>query len=420
MASNDAPRRTTCPCKKIPLSLSSFTAAEYGDLASLSKIGSRIDVATKRDKGGYSPLHFSAQQNHVAACCLLLNQGCPVDGGGYEQGGCGATPLHRASFSGATAAMRVLIEWAAGRRDSSNSNININRTGNKDLREALLLARDTSFGDQATPLHKAAAGGRYLAVQLLIDTIREIPVDENRPRSSILQKSLEMKDASNRTPIDVARRYAAMQDTEQQAVARWDEVAGGKADWVKVVKILEHAMPSGPDVDDNGAKAGSVEHDQSVLSPDTKKESQTSILPDVPTFLIQDAKSCLDCGFDDGGNCLTTKWEQDFFRALNQSAKMTLDRPAVTVTLEQKNHITNSILIDAPMQNETQASRRSTAMIENPPATEASKSNTSSSTTCGACQRQTVALYPLHGRLVCKACKKSKVSPTMFPKVVPA
>ena len=414
MASNDESRRTTCPCKKIPLSLSSFTAAEYGDLASLSKIGSRIDVATKRDKGGYSPLHFSAQQNHVAACCLLLNQGCPVDGGGYEEGGCGATPLHRASFSGATAAMGVLIEWAAGSRNSS-SNLDMNRTGNRDLREALLLARDKSFGDQATPLHKAAAGGRYLAVQLLIDTLREIPVDENRPQSSILQKAFETKDASNRTPIDVARHYAAMQDTEQQAVARWDEVAGGKADWVKVVKILEHAMSSGPVVHENGAK-----DDQSVLSPAMKKESQTSILPEVPTFLIQDAKSCLDCGFDDGGNCLTTKWEQDFFRALNQSAKMTLDRPAVTVTLEQKNHITSSILMEEPIHNETQESSRSTAMIDNPPAVEASKSNIPSSTICGACQRQTVALYPLRGRLVCKACKKSKVSPTVFPNVVPA
>ena len=95
-----------CPCKFLSTSLSSFTAAEWGDIHSLSKIK---DVATKRDDAGYSPLHFTAQFNHVAATALLLQLGCPVDGGGF----CGATPLHRAAFSGATAAMKVLLDWNA-------------------------------------------------------------------------------------------------------------------------------------------------------------------------------------------------------------------------------------------------------------------------------------------------------------------
>ena len=37
----------------------------------------------------------------------MLQLGCPVDGGGNV----GATPLHRVAFSGATAAMKVLLEW---------------------------------------------------------------------------------------------------------------------------------------------------------------------------------------------------------------------------------------------------------------------------------------------------------------------
>lgn len=94
----------SCPCKFLSTSLSSFTAAEYGDIHSLSKIN---DVATRKDDAGYNPLHFTAQFNHVAATALLLQLGCDVDGSGH----CGATPLHRAAFSGATAAMKVLLEW---------------------------------------------------------------------------------------------------------------------------------------------------------------------------------------------------------------------------------------------------------------------------------------------------------------------
>ena len=100
----------TCPCKLLPQSLSSFTAAEYGDIHYLSKVK---DIATRKDDAGYSPLHLSAQFNHVAATVFLLQIGCPVDGVGEF------TPLHRAAFSGAVAAMKVLLEWNAPGNDAS-------------------------------------------------------------------------------------------------------------------------------------------------------------------------------------------------------------------------------------------------------------------------------------------------------------
>ena len=79
---------------------------------------------------------------------------------------CGASPLHRASFSGAVATMKLLMEH-----------------------EANLMARDTSFGDDMTPLHKATAGGRHLAVQLLMDGLR---------RGGLLQAALEAIDSRGR------------------------------------------------------------------------------------------------------------------------------------------------------------------------------------------------------------------------------
>jgi hypothetical protein len=214
----------TCPCKRLPLCLSSFTAAEYGDLHSLSKQGSAI--ARRRDDAGYTPLHLAAQNGHVSATSLLLQLGCDVNGSKE----CGATPLHRASFSGAVATMKLLIEW--GRSATST------RTAVCDL-----MAVDTSFEDRMTPLHKATAGGRYLAVLLLIDSLRNLPGPIQPttnlppvPRSISIQQSLlpyglAALDSLGRTPLDIAKANSKIQEKEQESVARWDQVSGYTADW---------------------------------------------------------------------------------------------------------------------------------------------------------------------------------------------
>ena len=170
-SSSSHPRQ--CPCKLLPQCLSSFTAAEYGDLHSLS---TKPDVAHKVGLGGLTPLHYAAQNDKASATAYLLGLGADVDGrprvedmsisvlhqsvGSGSSGRtetkskeawCGATPLHRAAFSGAVSAMQILLEWGSaahtGTHMTSNAASTTSRGASTSRRQCDILAQDTSFGD---------------------------------------------------------------------------------------------------------------------------------------------------------------------------------------------------------------------------------------------------------------------------------
>jgi hypothetical protein len=194
---------TSCPCKRLPLCLSSFTGAEYGDVHSLSRHGLkqlalRVDSVT-----GDTPLHLSAHHGQVAATALLLQAGCNVNGSDKSK----STPLHRASFSGAVATMQLLLNEP----------------------ECNLLAQDKSFGDNMTPLHKAAAGGRVMAVQLLIQALKS---------KGLLEKALLTKDATGSSPLQVAMNCLERAEETMSSVARWNELAGGRPDFEMCAQLL--------------------------------------------------------------------------------------------------------------------------------------------------------------------------------------
>ena len=94
------------------------------------------------DEFGVSPFHTAAQGDHADVVQLLLAQpGANPDINGY-----GATALHRACSWGSLQVARILIE--SGRAD--------------------LNAKDTSFGDEQTPIMKAASADNADIVTLLL------------------------------------------------------------------------------------------------------------------------------------------------------------------------------------------------------------------------------------------------------------
>lgn len=330
--------RRTCPCKKLPLYLSSFTAAEYGDLHCLKKTGSSI--ADRVDQFGSTPLHLAAQNDHFAAVAMLLQLGCKVDGLGSS----GATPLHRAAFSGAVASMRILLQHGAS-----------------------LFVKDTSFNDQMTPLHKAAAGGRYLAVQLLLQAFRAASSDDGRSK---LAEALDSKDSRQKTPIEVAKELQQIQETERESVARWDQVAGGVADWDKCVQLLSGAA------EDSRAK-----------------DDANLLFVPLPSNLTRLKDGCIDCD-DEDGYCVTASWQAQFQAALGNSMTFfsTIEgrrRPAPAKEPEPPHsqvHVTKSVV----------------------PLVKRSNAPLSCGASCSMCGKLTIALYPTAvGSLVCKACKRS-------------
>jgi hypothetical protein len=354
--------KRTCPCKRLPLCLSSFTAAEFGNSHALERYES--SVAHRQDAGGGTPLHLAAQHGHVSATAMLL-QRIPVNAGSS-----GATALHRASFSGAVSTMRLLVADPA----------------------CALLQPDTSFGDYMMPLHKAASGGRYLAVQLLLDALAA---------RNELQQALVAVDNMARTPLDVAREKQQHQDEEQKSVARWDIVAGGTADWGKCAQLLEQASEN---------KTGYYD----TSAPDNNLTRQS-----LPKHLEQ-GSDCLDCD-DASGRCLTSSWEAAFRAALSDSVGSAIgstSKPKVS----QQFHQTQPMDAVIP-QPKTDDAANDIALY--PPiaglnlqgATDKSSETSADSLgqKCTGCGTKAITLYKSSsdGQLVCKTCRRRKRLPAL-------
>jgi len=188
--------------------------------------------------------------------------------------------------------MRLLLQNPVANKNS------IENQEDKQFINYLLAQRDESFGDFMTPLHKAAAGGRYLAVGLLLDVIRQHP--------GLLENCLEALDSMDRTPLQVAQYYQNRQEEERKCVQRWNVVAGGVADWDRCVQLLDSAS-----------------HE---TLPSSTIFDHVSPLPNNEDVMDNEEVSCLDCESSENGQCKTASWEAAFSSALFASVEKIIQK----------------------------------------------------------------------------------------------
>ena len=249
----------------------------------MNKNSSNPTGINTRSKTTSEPLHLASQHGHISVTSYLLQNGFHADSGAVHDITVKpntATPLHRACYSGAIGCIQLLLDH-----------------------DASLLARDNSFFDEMTPLHKAVKGGRFLAVAVIVNFCKKKNNDAGEFDFNLLRQILMAKDASDRTPLELARELESLGEEEILSMRRWDSVAGGTASFSKCIDILNKAIEE-------------VSRDSYILVDNMDAHDTSSTRS---TFA--DMAALCDCEDeeDDNGNCKTAAWEKAFTSAILKS-----------------------------------------------------------------------------------------------------
>lgn len=254
------------------------------------------------------------------------------------------------------------------------------------------------------------------------NTIRE---SSSSNKSSWIQCGLEARDKYGRTSLDVAKHFYEIQDIERAAVARWDAVAGGLADWEKCIQLLQNAAvvnieKESKNNNSQNTTATSNNHPSVVGGGGSQSSKNTSFsLPQLPAHLTKGVYECLDCDASGNNLCMTSSWQAAFQKALSDSANSCIVAPTTT---SNYNITTIAATIKPVMlqQDTTGKSSISSKGMTNETTGTTSATRTTSTTSgdekvvtvqtipqsiCPGCRKQCIAFYPVPGgTLVCKSC----------------
>lgn len=242
-----------------------------------------------RSRSTSEPLHLASQHGHISVTSYLLQNGFHADSGAVHDKTIkpnAATPLHRACYSGAIGCIQLLLDH-----------------------DASLLARDNSFFDEMTPLHKAVKGGRFLAVAVIVNFCKKMNNDAGEFDFNLLRQILMAKDASDRTPLELARELESLGEKEILSLRRWDSVAGGTASFSKCIDILNKVIEE-------------VSRDNYILVDHMDAHDTSST-----RGAFADMAALCDCEDEeyDNGNCKTAAWEKAFTSAILKSTASLID-----------------------------------------------------------------------------------------------
>jgi len=351
MSQSNKSGRKTCTCKYLPWNLSTNTAAEYGDLGSLSH---RITHG-KTSAATSEPLHLAAQHGHIAVTSYLLQNGYNADSGSKDAV-CepnNSTPLHRACYSGAIGCVKLLLDH-----------------------DANLLCRDNSFFDGMTPLHKAVKGGRYHVVALIL---------KHCTSEKILNEILEARDSPNRTPLELALELDSKGEEEILSLRRWDNVAGGLADFAKCVELLESALKE---------DGYSVVHDGKGSSYD--KATPIELTP------------YCECGDEDEDKCKTSAWEKSFAAAILKSTESMMTSGTRGKRNTRENQTEKETTQDNDLESSSLTCKKNVTAADID--TNAQTLSEPNGHPCALCKHESLALFrSAKGNLVCRKClRRSK------------
>jgi hypothetical protein len=246
------------------------------------------------------------------------------------------------------------------------------------------------------------------------------------PSMSWLERGLLAKDKCGRTPLDVAHHFFKIQDTERDAVARWDAVAGGLADWGKCMRLLENtatAIETKIANEQKQQQAGKVEYPSNICqiinTNDDDNNNNSRAIPRLPLHLTRGIMACLDCNPVPGENssvCLTASWQTKFQKALGDSASLCI--------IARSNSRTVATDTDTAIDTDSAMAKAATATLRWDTATSSVTKNGKDATRektnkpeenasavhsiCTSCRKPTVAFYQLPGvgTLVCKSCRR--------------